>query len=155
VIEWAKEKVILEKSTPEKQFGKTLEEFTELYNGVINDDIKEIKDGIGDVVVTLIILGKLLDCKQIKPKDPSPGNYTGNNKAPNEFYIKKCIEYLSEVFQSIREKSSSGQIEYLLIILSRFSYNYDLTIERCLEHAYNEIKGRKGKMVNGIFVKEE
>ena len=31
----------------------------------------------------------------------------------------------------------------------------NLTIEECLEVAYNDIKDRKGKMVDGVFVKEE
>jgi len=31
----------------------------------------------------------------------------------------------------------------------------NLSIEECLEKAYNDIKDRKGKMVDGIFVKEE
>lgn len=30
-----------------------------------------------------------------------------------------------------------------------------LTLDECLEFAYNEISGRKGKMVNGVFVKDE
>ena len=32
---------------------------------------------------------------------------------------------------------------------------YDLTVEECLRAAYEEIKDRKGKMVNGVFVKQE
>ncbi len=30
----------------------------------------------------------------------------------------------------------------------------DLDITECIEMAYNEIKDRKGKMINGVFVKE-
>ena len=29
-----------------------------------------------------------------------------------------------------------------------------VVLHECLEHAYNEIKDRKGKTVNGVFVKE-
>jgi hypothetical protein len=39
----------------------------------------------------------------------------------------------------------------VLIILAAMR---GLTIEQCLASAYNEIKDRKGKMVNGKFVKE-
>ena len=31
----------------------------------------------------------------------------------------------------------------------------NVTMEECLETAYNDIKDRKGKMVDGIFVKEK
>ena len=30
-----------------------------------------------------------------------------------------------------------------------------MTVEKCLQAAYEEIKDRKGKMVNGVFVKQE
>jgi len=31
----------------------------------------------------------------------------------------------------------------------------DLSFPRCIDMAYDEIKGRKGKMVDGVFVKNE
>ena len=31
---------------------------------------------------------------------------------------------------------------------------YNTTLEETLEMAYNEIKDRKGKMIDGVFVKE-
>jgi len=31
----------------------------------------------------------------------------------------------------------------------------NITIEECLQKAYDDIKDRKGRMVDGIFVKEE
>lgn len=37
----------------------------------------------------------------------------------------------------------------------RISGVIDLDIERCLEEAYSQIKDRKGKLVAGVFVKEE
>lgn len=55
VIEWAKEKGIIDNSDPISQIEKTEEEFNELYWGVIGNDRPEIIDGIGDVMVTLII----------------------------------------------------------------------------------------------------
>jgi hypothetical protein len=30
----------------------------------------------------------------------------------------------------------------------------NISLEECLEVAYNDIKDRKGKMVDGVFVKE-
>jgi hypothetical protein len=32
---------------------------------------------------------------------------------------------------------------------------YNTTLEECLNLAYNEIKNRKGRMINGKFVKDE
>lgn len=59
VEEWAREKGILAKATPLKQALKTLEETTELCNAVVDKDMHEIKDAIGDIVVTLIIQAKM------------------------------------------------------------------------------------------------
>ena len=32
--------------------------------------------------------------------------------------------------------------------------HYGMKLEECLQFAYDEIAGRKGKMINGTFVKE-
>ena len=38
--------------------------------------------------------------------------------------------------------------------LSDIADVYQLNFEDCIRQAYNEIKDRKGKMINGVFVKE-
>ena len=43
----------------------------------------------------------------------------------------------------------------IMVVLINIAERNDLTLEQCLEHAYNDIKDRKGKMVDGLFVKEE
>jgi NTP pyrophosphatase (non-canonical NTP hydrolase) len=67
IINWAKDKGILESGTPVKQSYKTLEEVGELINAVSINDKAEIKDALGDIIVTLIIQAKmqnldLIDC---------------------------------------------------------------------------------------------
>ncbi|HAP8238263.1 TPA: ArpR, partial [Enterococcus faecium] len=47
-------------------------------------------------------------------------------------------------------KDSVGDVIVTLIILSM---QKGANIQECLEMAYNEIKGRTGKMVDGVFVK--
>jgi NTP pyrophosphatase (non-canonical NTP hydrolase) len=42
----------------------------------------------------------------------------------------------------------------IMVVLINIAERNGLTIEQCLEHAYNDIKHRKGKMVDGLFVKE-
>jgi NTP pyrophosphatase (non-canonical NTP hydrolase) len=88
---WAKEKGILDKATPLKQAMKTQEEVTELCNAIIDDNRDEIKDAIGDIVVTLIIQAKM----------------------------------------------------------------QGMTIEECLNAAYDVISKRTGQMINGQFVKDQ
>ena len=59
VIEWAKDKGILENGTPLKQSFKTLEEVGELINAISTNNHLEIKDALGDVLVTIIIQAKM------------------------------------------------------------------------------------------------
>lgn len=49
-------------------------------------------------------------------------------------------------------KDSIGDMMVVLTILAAQS---GVTIEECIGAAYDEIKDRKGKMINGVFVKEE
>lgn len=49
-------------------------------------------------------------------------------------------------------KDALGDIQVVLIILAN-QLGYDL--DECLKEAYNVIKNRTGKKVNGIFVKDE
>lgn len=49
-------------------------------------------------------------------------------------------------------KLEMGDILVTLIILSK---QLDIDLVECLEMAYNKIKYRKGKTIDGVFVKEE
>jgi NTP pyrophosphatase (non-canonical NTP hydrolase) len=90
VIEWAYDKGILERENAPKQMLKVLEEVGETAGALLKGNESELKDGIGDSFVTLIILSRQLG----------------------------------------------------------------LTPEECLEAAWDEIKDRKGKTENGVFIKE-
>jgi len=104
IIQWAKDRNILENSNAIKQISKTQEELDETLealkkldahkgsdNLIVRSEImNEVADGIGDMLVTIILLAKAVDLESLV----------------------------------------------------------------CLEMAYNEIKNRKGKMVDGLFVKE-
>lgn len=61
VLDWAEEKGILDNSNPLKQLEKTQEELDEtkeaLERGGDNDE--DVADGIGDMLVTIIILAEL------------------------------------------------------------------------------------------------
>jgi NTP pyrophosphatase (non-canonical NTP hydrolase) len=89
VLNWASDKDILKKENAHKQMLKVLEEIGETAGALLKGKDAEIKDGIGDSFVTLIILSSQLGL------DPS----------------------------------------------------------ECLQAAWDEIKDRTGKTVDGVFVK--
>jgi hypothetical protein len=41
------------------------------------------------------------------------------------------------------------------VVLVILAAQHDVTLEDCIDSAYNVIKDRKGKMVDGIFIREE
>ena len=43
----------------------------------------------------------------------------------------------------------------MVVVLTNLAHLEDTTIESCIAQAYNEIKNRKGSMINGTFVKDE
>ncbi|AKG74377.1 MazG-like family protein [Salinicoccus halodurans] len=89
VEEWSENKKLHEADSS-KQYLKVSEEVGEVAAALARGDQNMLRDGIGDVVVTLIILAQ----------------------------------------------------------------QNDMDLYECLQTAYDEIKGRKGKMVSGVFVKE-
>ena len=48
-------------------------------------------------------------------------------------------------------KDSIGDMYVVMVILS---LQLGLDIEDCVMHSYGEIKDRKGKLVNGVYIKE-
>tara|TARA_B110000444_G_C18275362_1_gene338244 strand:+ start:135 stop:446 length:312 start_codon:yes stop_codon:yes gene_type:complete len=93
VVVWADERGIFDAADPLAQLDKTQEELDETIDAVTESAYEnpEVADGIGDMLVTIIIAAKMLKL------DPT----------------------------------------------------------HCLSLAYDEIKDRKGKMVDGKFVKEK
>lgn len=90
IREWARDRNLIDGSTPQAQMLKTVEELGETAGAIARNQLDLISDGIGDTVVTLVIMAA------------------------------QC----------------------------------GLAIEDCIANAYDEIKDRKGRMENGIFIKE-
>jgi len=70
VIQWGKDKGILVPENNHKQALKMVSEVGELCDALIKNDVESIKDGIGDTLVTVIILSEqlgynLTECLQL------------------------------------------------------------------------------------------
>jgi len=90
ILDWATERNLIDGSDPKTQLLKTMSELGELADAINEGDRVGQIDGIGDVVVTLVIVAAQL--------------------------------------------------------------GFDF--EDCVVEAYNQIKDRKGKTVDGVFIKE-
>ena len=91
IVKWAEARGILDKATRASQYEKHVEEVGELGRALIENDPVKIKDALGDVYVTIVLLAALSN----------------------------------------------------------------MSIGDCIDAAYQEIAGRKGKMVDGVFVKDD
>ena len=67
-------------------------------------------------------------------------------KEPTEYEINKHIRKFRDM------KLEMGDILVTLIILSA---QLDIDLTECLEMAYEKISKRKGKTIDGLFIKEE
>lgn len=159
VKQWAVDRNLIEGSKPEAQCVKLIEEYGELARGIAKKDAVLIKDSIGDTLVVCIILAAQL--------------------GSDSFSIDKLIFERSEVNSAnVREKlvmngaTELGAISYFINVTNRdidrcigniyalcdtlaeIAYLYKWSLVDCLIAAYNEIKDRKGRCVDGIFIKE-
>jgi NTP pyrophosphatase (non-canonical NTP hydrolase) len=65
------------------------------------------------------------------------------------------VQEMGELSDSIcKEKDVKDDIGDMIVVLLNIAERNNVTLEECLEQAWNDIKDRKGKMVDGIFIKE-
>ena len=133
IIEWAGERNLLHKENAPKQRLKLIEECGELANAILKDNIEEQKDAIGDIFVVLVILAEQLGIDDYDFEDDG--------------YCKELDDLISGI--CIHSK-----------IESKFSYLVNVTrdlrldLTECANLAYNQIKNRTGKTVDGTFIKD-
>lgn len=147
VEQWAIDRN-LHTASPQGQALKVVEEFTETLMAHDREDSEEVIDGIGDTYVTLIII-----CQQLDIDFPELAN-----EPPNYFrYLGIAPEAINRIVSGVA-KSDKYSVEegasMTLGALECLIEQYGTTPIECLSIAYDEIKDRKGRMIDGVFVKE-
>jgi NTP pyrophosphatase (non-canonical NTP hydrolase) len=69
----------------------------------------------------------------------------------------KLVEEVGETCKAILKQDHSEIVDGIgdcVVVLTNLAELVDTSIEDCIEAAYNEIKDRKGKMVNGTYKKD-
>ncbi len=77
--------------------------------------------------------------------------------ASPEKQMLKMVEELGELSKAIGKQDMPEIIDGLgdcIVVLTILAAQHGLKIEYCIASAYNEIKDRKGRMVNGLFQKD-
>lgn len=67
----------------------------------------------------------------------------------------KLIQEVGELSDSIcKKKCIKDDIGDCMVVLINIAERNGVSLTECLQHAWNDIKDRKGRMVGGVFVKE-
>jgi len=67
----------------------------------------------------------------------------------------KLIQEAGELSDNIcKGNDIADDIGDMIVVLINIAERNNLTIDECLEKAWDDIKDRKGKMIDGVFVKE-
>lgn len=138
IINWAKDKNLLSVKNAPKQRLKLFEEAGELASAYLKNKEQELKDSIGDVFVVLVILAEQLDTS-IALDSHGYGN-TYLNLDGNIQGIFKYVEDLN--------------VDAAVYTLGCICKDLDLDFVECANFAWNEIKDRTGKTLNGSFIKD-
>lgn len=139
IIEWAQEKNI---NNPQNQYLKIVEEIGETCGALLKGNKLEAIDGFGDIGVTIIIYAWQyngdINFRRIRTLDNLDEVQSSD------------VSLLEHVFHALYELSFTEALFNVACLC--FKHGFDF--EHCLNAAWQVIKNRQGKTVNGTFIKE-
>jgi len=139
IISWANDKNFVEEKFAPKQRLKLIEECGELAGAILKNKVDEQKDAIGDIFVVLVILQKQYD-----------ENYKFElDKVPFSEDVDTCL------INIISDSVDCDGIDICFIWLFELSLCINQDLTECANLAWNEIKNRTGKTVDGTFIKDD
>ncbi len=169
VLAWGRNKGIIGpdgNGTLLGQLKKHQEEFTEIRDAAVLLDFlpsthsgrfdveAELMDGIGDTVVTLILLCDMLETTiqacDTQPEVKREESILAQHKEAQKSVVT-LIWWVSEGYLGDAQEHIARILSHLRIICDMAG----VTTEECLAAAYEVISRRTGKMENGVFVKNE
>lgn len=69
----------------------------------------------------------------------------------------KLMEEVGELSKAVNKTDLPDVLDGIgdcVVVLTIMASMHGLLLEDCVDYAYNEIKDRKGRMINNVFVKE-
>ena len=79
------------------------------------------------------------------------GIYKGST---DQAQLLKLIEELGELSNSVvKGKDIRDDLGDMMVVMINIMERNNISVEECLNVAYEDIKNRKGKIVDGVFVK--
>ena len=157
IEQWAEDRNLIHGSTPQKQILKLVEKFGELCSGVAKNKPDVIKDSIGDCFVMLTIINA--QCRNESTE--ANANQSHLLEPTGHFGAHSIDEALLRAaakignFANKTTPPDDWDVNCLSNYLFLVSKMANLDFWDCVQHAYDQIKDRKGRMIDSVFVKEE
>ena len=80
----------------------------------------------------------------------------GLDKTDSDKQLIKLIEEIGELSEAHNKRWRDKQIDSIgdiFVVLAIYALQNDLHLDYCVKEAYDTIKDRDGKMIDGVFVK--
>lgn len=148
IVSWAHGRNLIEGSNYRAQCVKLGEELGEAFEALDKDDEEEFQDAVGDMYVVATIM-----CAQLG------GSITLARENASEL-----VGSMEAAFGRVCGFTARGKEPQLLAALGEFvnrmeeqmnvAPDIDFTLTEAVTGAWNTIKDRKGRMVDGVFIKE-
>lgn len=163
ILDWAEERNLLTQGDVFMQLEKSREENSELTKAITKYEkgnaqaYDEIKDAIGDVYVTLVVASEIHGLpvyeifKNVKFREYDSYHW---QHYTNLLRVYDGMLYLSCVNEDSPYYDTPGILKNYVDFLNSVAVEYNFTLVECIEYAYNQIKERTGKIVDGTFVKD-
>lgn len=148
VIQWATDRNFFAENgaTIEGQIFKGSSEFGELCNNLGKD--RDIRDDLGDNMVVAVVLSKMYGVELHQ-------RYVKQKWSKGLVGVKRRIaSNISYAWTSLMESDDHAYLTDIIYYCHEFADFMCIPIEDCYETAWNDIKDRKGRMINGVFVKQ-
>ena len=145
VQNWGKEKGFVKPENKFQQFAKLCEEYKEMVDGYVVENKNEVKYAIGDMNVVILLLCDMLDIDYLEC----------TKSIVEEVYPIQIVGGLAEAMLKNNKEDQIRYISYVIYDCNDVAGEIDCTLEECLRFAYDEIKDRIGKVVDGTFIKDE
>lgn len=169
ILGWAEDRNLLKGSSPAAQSLKLLEEAGEVVSGVSKQKPEAIRDGIGDVFVVATIIAKQLGLDAVGLLATASADSLKSIQAElagaDSLMVRlalaasvnrNCLDICASCYRNEEMEHLAILAQDLTALLHNLvvvSTYYNMTLEECVAAAWDEIKDRTGRMVDGVFVK--
>ena len=156
IIKWHHDRNLIDGSSDKDQVLKLAQELGELSDSVCKG--KDVKDDLGDMMVVMLnIMARQGVSMEELTKLIIKWHHDRNliDGSSDKDQVLKLAQELGELSDSVcKGKDVKDDLGDMMVVMLNIMERQGVSMEDCLKTAYNDIKDRKGMMVDGIFVKE-